>query len=99
MERIKPDSIDILLSNAIVDKSTWWATFTPETPIEGKIIKSIKIPGYDKWIDLIGMSDEDEKALLDYLGGATISDPSNVAMGSDIKVYDTATPESDDTDK
>lgn len=75
--------------NAIVDKSTGWATFTPETPIEGKTIKSIKIPGYDKWIDFIGMSDEDEKALLDYLGGATISDPSNVAMCSVIRMDDT----------
>ncbi len=85
--------------SAIVDKSTGWATFTPETTIEGKAIKSIKMPGYDKWIDFVGMSDEDERALLNYLGGATISDPSNVAMGSEIKVDDTAKPTSDDTDK
>jgi hypothetical protein len=71
----------------------------PETPIEGKAVKSIKIPGYDKWIDLVGMSDEDEKALLNYLGGATISDPSSVAMVSEIKVDDTTTPTSDDTGK
>lgn len=73
-------------STIIVNGSAAWATFTPETPIEGKPIKSIKIPGYDKWIDLIGMSYEDERALLDYLGGATISDPSNFAMDSEIKV-------------